>query len=104
MSSQKDKLMESPDHVKTEQEKILDAKTRLDYRVKFCILRETYKDPQIPRPTEEQSVKEIEVMYKACIKKIHFDLAVKQIKVYLRILWLINGVFESKTGNTTQIP
>lgn len=65
------------------------AKRKADYRVKFSILRDAYPQMQIPEPTEDQSVEEIEAMYKMYVKRIHVDSSVEQNKVYLLVLWLV---------------
>jgi len=70
-------------------EKIYQAKKRADYRVKFSILREAYPQMEIPEPTEDQSLGEIEAMYQQYVKRIHIDSSVEQNKVYLLILWLL---------------
>lgn len=69
--------------------KVAEAKSRANYRVKFGILREGYPKMEIPEPTEDQSLEEIEAMYREYVKRIHVDSSVEQNKVYLLILWLL---------------
>lgn len=73
----------------TQKLKIQDAKIRADYRVKFSILREAYPKMEIPEPSTNQSVDEIDAMYREYAKRIHVDSSVEQNKVFLLILWLL---------------
>lgn len=74
------------------EEKFLEAKRRADYRVKFSILREAYPQMAIPEPDDQQSVDEIEIMYRQYIKRIHIDSSVDHNEQYLLALWMIMEV------------
>lgn len=65
------------------------AKRKADYRVKFSILRDAYPQMDIPEPADDQSVEEIEAMYRQYVKRIHVDSSVEQNKTYLMVLWLV---------------
>jgi hypothetical protein len=71
------------------EENFLEVKKRADYRVKFSILREAYPQMSIPEPEENQTIDEIEVIYRQYIKRIHIDSSVDQNQIYLLILWMV---------------
>lgn len=83
-----DRIYDSPIAIETPP-RFEGAKRRADYVVKFGILRDAYPSMNIPEPSAEQSIEEIEVVYQEYVKRIHIDSSVEQNKVYLLILWLI---------------
>lgn len=73
-----------------------ESKLRADYRVKFSILREAYPQMMIPEPADNQSVEEIEAMFKSYTKRIHIDCSVEQNQTWLYILWMVIELIGSK--------
>lgn len=72
-----------------EELKVQEEKIRANYRAKFDILRESYPTMNIPEPTINQSIAQIEAAYKQYVRRIIIDSSVEQNKNYLLIIWMI---------------
>lgn len=66
-----------------------EEKMRADFQVKFAILRSAYPEMSIPNYGKEYSIEQIKAFYKAYVRKIYVDDAMRQSSIYLYIFWII---------------
>jgi len=66
-----------------------EAKSRANYIIKFGILRKNYPHIDIPNVRDDQSLDEIDVIFREYTKIAHIEESVEQNKNYLFMFWLV---------------